>query len=133
MLHDLMQDPITNPYTIEALLPSLGAAQASADKLAKLKLSDEVLTLNSFLPDGQTRKLALIQDAAGILGPTLAPPDHPPATSAGAFRNAALTCRMRWTGLRPDYPPMIRCARSMPTSKPCPRRRMPICWPPMWR
>jgi hopanoid biosynthesis associated RND transporter like protein HpnN len=108
VLHDLMQDPITNPYTIEALLPSLGEAQASADKLAKLPLSEEVLTLNSFLPDGQTRKLALIQDAAGILGPTLAPPDHPPESSAHAFRQAALALSDSLEQIAPNLPPKDR-------------------------
>jgi hopanoid biosynthesis associated RND transporter like protein HpnN len=89
VLHDLMQDPITNPYTIEALMPSLQDAQVAADKLARLPLSEEVLTLNSFVPEDQTRKLALIQDAASILGPTLTPPDHPPAIDAADFRTAA--------------------------------------------
>jgi hopanoid biosynthesis associated RND transporter like protein HpnN len=91
VLHDLMQDPITNPYTIEAILPDLAQAQAAADKLAKLKLSADVLTLNSFLPDDQDKKLALIQDAASILDPTLAPPAQPPPVSAAAFRQAATT------------------------------------------
>jgi hopanoid biosynthesis associated RND transporter like protein HpnN len=90
VLHDLMQDPITNPYTIEALLPSLTAAQSAAGELAKLKLSDEVLTLESFLPTDQDKKLALIQDAASILGPTLAPPATLPPVSAAAFRQAAV-------------------------------------------
>jgi hopanoid biosynthesis associated RND transporter like protein HpnN len=91
VLRDLMQDPITNPYTIEALLPSLAAAQTAGEKLAKLPLSDEVLTLNSFLPTDQDKKLALIQDAASILGPTLAPPATLPPVSAAAFRQAAVT------------------------------------------
>ena len=90
VLHDLMQDPITNPYTIEAVMPSLAAAQVAADKLAKLPLSENVLTLNSFLPDDQAQKLALIGDARSILEPTLTPPDHPPPQSAAAFRKAAV-------------------------------------------
>jgi hopanoid biosynthesis associated RND transporter like protein HpnN len=53
-LYDLMQNPVTNPYTIEALLPSLNAAQEAARKLSALKLTQEVLTLNSFLPTQQT-------------------------------------------------------------------------------
>ena len=91
VLHDLMQDPITNPYTIEALLPSLGAAQAAADRLGKLALSEDVLTLNSFLPTDQDEKLAMIQDAAGILGPTLAPARGTAVPDAAAFRRAAAT------------------------------------------
>jgi hopanoid biosynthesis associated RND transporter like protein HpnN len=104
VLHDLMQDPITNPYTIEALLPSLGEAQLAADKLARLPLSEEVLTLNSFLPDGQSKKLALIQDAASILGPTLTPPDHPPGSNADAFRKAAQTLSYSLEQIAPELP-----------------------------
>jgi hopanoid biosynthesis associated RND transporter like protein HpnN len=90
-LHDLMQEPVTNPYTIEALLPSLDQAEAAGRKLATLKLSDDVLTLDSFLPRDQTEKLAMIQDAANILASTLAAPESDPTPEAGAFRRAAQT------------------------------------------
>ena len=90
VLHDLMQDPITNPYTIEAVMPSQAAAKTAADKLATLRLSESVLTLDSFLPDDQAAKLALIADARSILEPTLTPPDHPPPYTAAAFRQAAV-------------------------------------------
>ena len=105
VLHDLMQDPITNPYTIEALLPSLDATQAAAARLAKLPLSEEVLTLNSFLPDDQATKLALIADAQSILGPTLAPPAHAPDSAAGDFRQAAVTLSKALAQVGPRLPP----------------------------
>jgi len=70
-LYDLMGDPLTNPYTIEALLPSLADAQAMSAKLGKLNLVKDVLSLNSFVPADQAAKLAAIADAASILGPTL--------------------------------------------------------------
>ncbi len=101
VLHDLMQDPITNPYTIEAVLPSQAAAQGAADKLAKLRLSESVLTLDSFLPDDQPRKLALIEDARTILEPTLTPPDHPPPQSAAAFRQSAVRLATALDGIAP--------------------------------
>jgi len=88
-LHDLMQDPITNPYTIEALMPSLADAQIAAGKLARLNLTDDVLTLNSFLPSQQAQKLAMIADAASVLEVTLSPPAHVPAVTAEALRQAA--------------------------------------------
>ena len=87
-LYDLMQNPVTNPYTIEALMPSLGEAQAAGDKLAKLSLTQETLTLDSFLPTHQTEKLALIQDATSILGATLAPPTSVPAVTPEELRQS---------------------------------------------
>jgi uncharacterized protein len=90
-LHDLMQDPVTNPYTIEALLPSLGEAQNAADKLAALPLSQDVLTLNSFLPADQDEKLAMIADVASLLRSTLTPPASVPAVTMPALRTAMQT------------------------------------------
>jgi hypothetical protein len=104
VLHDLMQDPITNPYTIEALLPNLDEAQRAAARLAKLSLTADVLTLNSFLPDDQDKKLALIQDAQSILGPTLALPENPPAVSATAFRQAAVALAAALARVAPSLP-----------------------------
>ena len=105
VLHDLMQDPITNPYTIEALLPSLAQAQAAGERLAKLPLSATVLTLNSFLPEDQDKKLALIGDAGSILGPTLAPPANPPPINAGAFRQAAVSLSAALDKILPELAP----------------------------
>ncbi len=89
VLHDLMQDPVTNPYTIEALMPSLGAAEEAAKKYAALPLTQSVLTLMSFVPEQQTEKLALLADANSILAPTLAPPAEDPPITAAALRKAA--------------------------------------------
>ena len=88
-LDDLMDDPVTNPYTIEALLPSLAAARVVAPKLGKLSTVQDVLSLNSFVPEDQPAKLAIIADAASILGPTLTPPSTVTPPDAGALRRAA--------------------------------------------
>jgi hopanoid biosynthesis associated RND transporter like protein HpnN len=90
-LYDLMQNPVTNPYTIEALLPTLDAAKAAGDKLAALRLTQEVLTLDSFLPDHQPEKLALIQDAASVLAATLAPPGAVPPVTPASLRQATVS------------------------------------------
>jgi hopanoid biosynthesis associated RND transporter like protein HpnN len=88
-LNDLMNDPVTNPYTIEALLPSLPDAAAIAPKLYPLSTVQDVLSLNSFVPTDQPAKLAAIADAASLLLPTLTPPDHVPPVSAADIRAAA--------------------------------------------
>ncbi len=113
-LHDLMADPITNPYTIEALMPSLAEAQRAADKLAGLRLTDDVLTLNSFLPDHEDEKLAMIADAAAVLGVTLASPPQPPPVTVAALRQASRTLAGQIDGVANRLPaddPLRRIGR----------------------
>jgi hypothetical protein len=55
-LDDLRSSPLTNPYTIDALMPSLAAARAMGDRLATLPLVADAISLNSFVPaDRQAR------------------------------------------------------------------------------
>ncbi len=88
-LNSLMDDPFTNPYTIDALLPSLDAARAITPRLAALPPVQAVLSLNSFVPQDQADKLAIIADANTILAPTLAPPATAIPPDAAALRQSA--------------------------------------------
>ncbi len=72
-LFDLMRDPDASPYTIEILRPSLDEAAALAAKLSELGEVKRAMTLRSFVPEDQDKKLALIADAAFLLLPTLSP------------------------------------------------------------
>jgi hopanoid biosynthesis associated RND transporter like protein HpnN len=71
-LRDLIDTPLSNPYTADLLRPNQAEADALAARLRRLPLAADVLTLSSFVPENQPEKLALIADAANILGPTLA-------------------------------------------------------------
>ncbi len=90
---DLMHSAETTPNTLNVLAPSLDAAQPVAARLEALPEVARVMTLASFVPGDQAAKLALIQDAADLLGPTLAPPEvQPPpedAAVAAALRDLA--------------------------------------------
>ncbi len=88
-LKSLMDDPFTNPYTIDALVPSLEAARAITPRLSALAPVQAVLSLNSFVPQDQTDKLAIIADANSILAPTLSPPATEAAPDAAALRQSA--------------------------------------------
>ncbi len=79
-LNDLAVDPVTNPYSIEMLEPSIDKIAPLAARLRKLPTVAGTISLDSMVPDGQAEKLAMIADAASILTPTLdvtaaAPPD----------------------------------------------------------
>lgn len=72
-LFDLMKDPDTSPNTIDVLAPSLDATDALTDKLEKDPLIGRVLTLKSFVPEDQPKKLAMITDASFLLDTALNP------------------------------------------------------------
>ena len=88
-LRDLMNDPLTNPYSIDVLAPNVAQAQTLAAQLKQLPSVAKVLTIDSFVPQDQTQKLALVSDAEDILGPTLLPPATTPTVTAAQIRAAA--------------------------------------------
>ncbi len=104
-LADLMASPITNPYTVDILAPSLDAASALAEKLRKLPLVASALTLQSFVPSDQKEKLALVADADNILAPTLAPPSSPAPITPADLRLAAETAANQLAAALPKLPP----------------------------
>jgi hopanoid biosynthesis associated RND transporter like protein HpnN len=93
-LNDLFKDPDTSPNTIDVLAPNL----AAADKLAKRIVENDrreakanhreplvgmALTLSTFIPEDQPKKLAIIQDTAMLLDTTVNPFEvKPPPTDA---------------------------------------------------
>jgi hopanoid biosynthesis associated RND transporter like protein HpnN len=86
-LNDLASDPLTNPYSIEMLEPSINDVGKLAAKLKALPTVDGTVSLDSLVPDDQTAKLAMIADAATLLTPTLAVTPAP-APDAAALRTA---------------------------------------------
>ena len=72
-LRSLLDNPVTDPYSIDVLAPSPAAAAPLADKLSKLPLVDHALSISSFVPDNQQPKLDAIADTEELLAPTLSP------------------------------------------------------------
>jgi hopanoid biosynthesis associated RND transporter like protein HpnN len=85
---DLMKDPQTAPNRIEVLAPSLASAETLAAKIGRLPEVSNAVTLASFVPEEQQQKLALIRDAASLLGPTIEPPETTPTHSDAETRAA---------------------------------------------
>ncbi len=90
-LADLAANPVTNPYTVDILAADAAAAAAIAARAQPLPLVAQVVSLESFVPQDQAAKLALIADAAGLLAPTLAPRSPAAAVSVADLRLAAHT------------------------------------------
>jgi hopanoid biosynthesis associated RND transporter like protein HpnN len=72
-LLDLMRDPNTNTNTIDVLAPSLTDAPPLMARLQQLPEVARVSSLESFIPQDQDEKLALIKPVAASLLPLLDP------------------------------------------------------------
>jgi hopanoid biosynthesis associated RND transporter like protein HpnN len=90
-LYDLIDNPLTNPYSISLIEPSVTAAEALKARLVKLPTVSKVIDIHSFVPDDQQAKLAIIADANSILAPTLLPRDATAPVTADQIRLAAKT------------------------------------------
>jgi hopanoid biosynthesis associated RND transporter like protein HpnN len=113
---DLMKDPTTSPYTAEILAPSLSEAQALAERLGALPEVAQVVTAASFIPEDQNKKLAIIEDMALLLGPTLTGVAPLPAPNDSEVLKAIIACRdALQTRAATDGPqsPAARLARAL--------------------
>jgi uncharacterized protein len=79
---DLRSDPATGASTIEVLAPSLASAKEISGRLGVLPEVGRVMTVESFVPEGQPQKLEAIAAAAKALGATLAQAPRPAPTDA---------------------------------------------------
>jgi uncharacterized protein len=112
-LRELMADPQTTPYTIEVLAPSPAAAAVISDKLAKLPEVAQVVNINSFVPEDQDQKLAILADAKALLGPTLSPPVVKPPPSDAEVHDAIAQCDTELKKIVHNYASAGRLVRTL--------------------
>ncbi|HXW70528.1 MAG TPA: MMPL family transporter [Methylocella sp.] len=72
-LLDLMKDPNTDTNTIDVLAPSLAGVPPLAERLQHLPEVARVTSIESFIPQDQDQKLAIIKPIAASLLPLLDP------------------------------------------------------------
>ena len=93
-LLELMNDPDTTPNTIDVLKSNLDEALSSAERLRRLPEVSQVVTLQSFVPENQDAKLALIEDASFFFQNTLdterIDPEPAPAATRAAIEALVL-------------------------------------------
>ena len=70
---DIKKDPETPGHTIEVLTSSLAEADALAAEIQALPEVAKAMTLSYFVPEGQDKKIALINQTAAELNDTLNP------------------------------------------------------------
>ena len=69
---ELRKDPATGASAVDVLAPSLTAAREVAERLSKAPEVGSVRTLDTFIPQNQHAKLALIEQSAKALNPAIA-------------------------------------------------------------
>ena len=109
--NDLLADGKAFPWNLEVLAADRAAADAVAARLAALDAVDYTVTLSDLVPADQEEKLAILGDAALLLGPALTPRAQR-ARPMLAEQLAALAELERGLGeLEPDaVPPELRRA-----------------------
>jgi len=88
---DVRNDPAVGANAIDVVAASQESAQQIAQRLSKVPEVSQVLTLASFVPADQDKKLALIDNATRTLTPALKAHKQPPPTDAenvGALKRA---------------------------------------------
>jgi hopanoid biosynthesis associated RND transporter like protein HpnN len=92
-LLDLTRDPDRTPNVIDVLAKSSAEAASLSKRLSALPEVKQVVSLDSFVPEDQPAKLALLSDASMLLDLVINPFDVAPApddaTSATALRDVA--------------------------------------------
>ncbi|HLJ62978.1 MAG TPA: MMPL family transporter, partial [Stellaceae bacterium] len=78
-------DSVTTPYTIEILTPP-NEVETLTRQLSALPEVAQIRSVMSFIPEDQSQKLAILNDAGTVLGPSL----HPATTSAAPSEDEVL-------------------------------------------
>ena len=114
-LLDLMSGPNPVTQTANIVTASPEAADRIAHKLDALPVVSQVVSINSFIPDHQDEKLAIIQDMALLLGPALAPPQAAPPSGADADLSAMAETveRLRISGVETASAAAAHLARAL--------------------
>jgi hopanoid biosynthesis associated RND transporter like protein HpnN len=115
-LLDLMQDPRMSLNIIEILEPSLASADALAARLRALPEVESVTSLSDFVPEDQKPKRAAIEEARGLLAPSLTPARPQVAASDAEDAQALATAGAalaKTAGDRPALAPMARLGAAM--------------------
>jgi len=101
--------------TIDVVTQSPAEAAALASRLTALPEVARAVSINSFVPDDQDRKLAIIEDLASLLGPALASADASLPSSDQDIRSliAEIIEQLRASGAEASNVAAARLARAL--------------------
>ncbi|MDX1923395.1 MAG: MMPL family transporter [Alphaproteobacteria bacterium] len=101
---ELLKDPDTNSYTVDILSKDLASADALAEQLRAIPEVMSAMTINSFLPEKQAEKIALIQDTANLFAVPLNPTEVKPDPDAAELKRVAAEFAVKLSA-HPDLGP----------------------------
>jgi hopanoid biosynthesis associated RND transporter like protein HpnN len=70
---ELMKNPDTSPNTLDVIAHSHDEAKRLSAKLSRQPEVSRAMTIDSFIPDDQAQKIAVVADAQNLLDPTINP------------------------------------------------------------
>jgi hypothetical protein len=75
---DLLERGSTSPWSLNAVVPNLQAAETIADRLRALDVVGRVVTVADYIPSDQEEKLGIIEDVAMFVAPPPGPDGRVP-------------------------------------------------------
>jgi len=115
-LNELMNDPLTTPFTVDILAPSPDAAAELGKKLEQLPEVGQAVSILGYVPEDQEAKLAILSDLDFLVGPSLEPSAAKPPPTQGQVLSAIRTTMAKLDAIGdklPDDAPVNRLARTL--------------------
>jgi predicted RND superfamily exporter protein len=87
-LRSMADNPVTNPFNINIMVPGLAQARALSAQLEKLPEVSSVISAATFVPPGQSALLDQLEQAQDLMLPSLTPRAAPTPATPAALRAA---------------------------------------------
>lgn len=87
-LRSMADNPVTNPFNINIMVPNLEAARTLSDKLSKLPEVSAVISAATFVPPDQQASLDQLNQAQVLMLPSLDVDPSAPSVTPAALRSA---------------------------------------------
>jgi len=92
-LRRLADNPITNPFNIDIVVPNIAQARALGARLENLPEVSSVISVATFIPENQSASLDQLAQAQDLILPSLDTDAPPPAVTPSALRAAIADTR----------------------------------------
>lgn len=112
----LMNDPDTNPFTLNVMAPDLASARSLAARLGKLPEVAQVVSGADFVPEEQADKLEQLKQALDLMYSVLSPHEPKPPASLAELRGIVRDTSRAIAGVSGSMPantPLLRIGQDL--------------------